>query len=103
MQADGTGCADLLRLLRPQPPARYNVTAEASPATRARSRISRAPRSRPLVLVIVLAIAAGTDAIGQNIWFGQWQIARGTAHPIVLLFALSGSLMISKTLRIPKP
>ena len=24
-------------------------------------------------------------------------------HPLVLLFALSGSLMISKTLRIPKP
>jgi CDP-diacylglycerol--serine O-phosphatidyltransferase len=24
-------------------------------------------------------------------------------HPLVLLYALSGSLMISKTLRIPKP
>ncbi len=55
------------------------------------------------MLVIVLAIAAGTDAIGQNIWFGQWQIGPWQLHPMVLLFALSGSLMISKTLRIPKP
>ena len=29
---------------------------------------------------------------------GPW-----TLHPLVLLFVLSGSLMISKTLRIPKP
>jgi CDP-diacylglycerol--serine O-phosphatidyltransferase len=29
---------------------------------------------------------------------GPWQL-----HPPVLVFALSGSLMISKTLRIPKP
>ena len=29
---------------------------------------------------------------------GRWQL-----HPLVLLFVLSGSLMISKTLRIPKP
>jgi CDP-diacylglycerol--serine O-phosphatidyltransferase len=27
----------------------------------------------------------------------------GTLHPLALLFVLSGSLMISKTLRIPKP
>ena len=28
---------------------------------------------------------------------GPWEL-----HPLVLLFALSGTLMISKTLRIPK-
>jgi CDP-diacylglycerol--serine O-phosphatidyltransferase len=28
---------------------------------------------------------------------GPWQL-----HPLVLVYALSGSLMISKTLRIPK-
>ncbi|KAG0771602.1 hypothetical protein G6F46_015716 [Rhizopus delemar] len=61
------------------------------------------PIPTSLVLVIVLAIAAGTGAIGQEIWFGQWQIGPWQLHPMVLLFALSGSLMISKTLRIPKP
>jgi CDP-diacylglycerol--serine O-phosphatidyltransferase len=29
---------------------------------------------------------------------GPWLL-----HPLVLVFAVSGSLMISKTLRIPKP
>ena len=29
---------------------------------------------------------------------GPWQF-----HPLVLMFCVSGSLMISKTLRIPKP
>ncbi|HOZ25238.1 MAG TPA: CDP-diacylglycerol--serine O-phosphatidyltransferase, partial [Thermomonas sp.] len=29
---------------------------------------------------------------------GPWEL-----HPLVLVFALSGSLMISKTIRIPKP
>jgi len=33
---------------------------------------------------------------------GAWSIAGWTLHPLVLMFALSGTLMISKTLRIPK-
>ncbi|HEY9144872.1 MAG TPA: CDP-diacylglycerol--serine O-phosphatidyltransferase, partial [Arenimonas sp.] len=49
-----------------------------------------------------LAVAAWQGAIGENLWFGRldlgWQL-----HPLVLLFAVSGSLMISKTVRIPKP
>ena len=36
-------------------------------------------------------------------WWGQWQLGPWQFHPLVLLFAVSGSLMISKTLRIPKP
>ena len=33
---------------------------------------------------------------------GAWLIGPFTLHPLALLFALSGTLMISKTLRIPK-
>jgi len=84
--------------------ARYNVTAEALAGDEGKvTYFEGTPIPTSLVLVIVLAIAAGTDAIGQNIWFGQWQIGPWQLHPMVLLFALSGSLMISKTLRIPKP
>ncbi len=83
--------------------ARYN-TAEAMTGDEGKvTHFEGTPIPTSLVLVIVLAIAAGTDAIGQNIWFGQWQIGPWQLHPMVLLFALSGSLMISKTLRIPKP
>ncbi|MFM8412332.1 MAG: CDP-diacylglycerol--serine O-phosphatidyltransferase, partial [Alphaproteobacteria bacterium] len=31
------------------------------------------------------------------------RVLGGSFHPLVLLFALSGTAMISKTLRIPKP
>ena len=84
--------------------ARYNVTAEALSGDEGKvTYFEGTPIPTSLVLVIVLAIAAGTDAIGDHIWFGQWQIGPWQLHPMVLLFALSGSLMISKTLRIPKP
>ena len=50
----------------------------------------------------VLALATWHGRIGESLWFGTidlgWQL-----HPLVLMFALSGSLMISKTLHIPKP
>jgi CDP-diacylglycerol--serine O-phosphatidyltransferase len=37
----------------------------------------------------------------ESLWFGQVVIAGFTLHPIVLFFAVSGSLMISR-IRIPK-
>ena len=61
------------------------------------------PIPTSLLLVVVLAVAAANGAIGGALWLGQWQLGPWQLHPMVLLFALSGSLMISKTLRIPKP
>ena len=83
--------------------ARYNVTAEAMSADSGKvTYFEGTPIPTSLALVIVLAIAAWQGRIGADLWFGVvdlgWQL-----HPLVLLFALSGSLMISKTLRIPKP
>lgn len=84
--------------------ARYNVTAEAlSDGGDKVPYFEGTPIPSSLLLVIVLAIAAGTGAIGSQLWLGQWQLGPWQLHPLVLLFALSGSLMISKTLRIPKP
>jgi CDP-diacylglycerol---serine O-phosphatidyltransferase len=40
--------------------------------------------------------------IGDALPGGAIELGAGTFHPLVLLFVLSGSLMISKTLRIPK-
>lgn len=83
--------------------ARYNVTAESLSGNEGKvSHFEGTPIPTSLLLVVVLAIAAWTDHIGTSLWFGVvhfgWQL-----HPLVLMFALSGSLMISKTLRIPKP
>ena len=52
---------------------------------------------------LLLAVAAWTGAIGQDLWLGMLQLGPWQLHPLVLVYALSGSLMISKTLRIPKP
>ena len=61
------------------------------------------PIPTSLALVMVLAVAASTGNIGDALWFGSIRLGPWLLHPLVLMFAISGSLMISKTLRIPKP
>ena len=84
--------------------ARYNVTAEdlAGDGDKV-PYFEGTPIPTSLLLVVLLAIAAWQGAIGSQLWGGQWQLGPWQLHPLVLLFAVSGSLMISKTLRIPKP
>ena len=84
--------------------ARYNVTAEALSGGGDKVKyFEGTPIPTSLALVIVLAIAAWQGAIGPDLWLGMLQLGPWQFHPLVLMFALSGSLMISKTLRIPKP
>jgi CDP-diacylglycerol--serine O-phosphatidyltransferase len=40
--------------------------------------------------------------LGGNLYGGVWAGGPWDLHPLALLFAASGTLMISKTLRIPK-
>jgi CDP-diacylglycerol--serine O-phosphatidyltransferase len=82
--------------------ARYNVTAAAlSEGSDKVKYFEGTPIPTSIVLVGLLALAAGQGAIGEELWFGQATVAGLTLHPLVLLFALSGSLMISR-IRIPK-
>ena len=84
--------------------ARYNVTAEQLSGEDDKVKyFEGTPIPTSLALVILLAVAAGSGAIGEAVWFGAIQLGPWLLHPLVLVFALSGSLMISKTLRIPKP
>jgi CDP-diacylglycerol---serine O-phosphatidyltransferase len=84
--------------------ARYNVTAEQLSGEDDKVRyFEGTPIPTSLALVLVLAAAAYQQRIGSELWFGVWQLGPWQLHPLVLMFALSGSLMISKTLRIPKP
>jgi CDP-diacylglycerol---serine O-phosphatidyltransferase len=55
-----------------------------------------------VLLTGVLAFAAWQDRIGDSIYGGAFAIGPWMLHPLVLLFVLSGSLMVSKTLHIPK-
>lgn len=84
--------------------ARYNVTAETLAGGGDKVKyFEGTPIPSSLLLVMLIAIAAVNGAVGNNLWFGVIDIGPGQLHPLVLLFALSGSLMISKTLHIPKP
>ena len=83
--------------------ARYNVTAEQLSGGGGKVKyFEGTPIPTSLALVIVLAVAAWRGALGENVWFGMVQLGPWQFHPLVLMFAISGSLMISKTLRIPK-
>ena len=82
--------------------ARYNVTAETLSGEDGKVRyFEGTPIPTSIVLVGLLALAAAMDAVRGNLWFGKLLIGGFTLHPLVLLFALSGSLMISR-IKIPK-
>ncbi|MDC8784911.1 CDP-diacylglycerol--serine O-phosphatidyltransferase [Roseateles koreensis] len=82
--------------------ARFNITAEALSAGGDKVKyFEGTPIPTSLVLVLVLAIAAAQGAIGEQMWLGQMALAGFTFHPLVLMYAVSGSLMVSR-IRIPK-
>jgi CDP-diacylglycerol---serine O-phosphatidyltransferase len=84
--------------------ARYNITAEAlsSEGSGKVKYFEGTPIPTSLLLVVVIAVVAWQGRIGEAVWFGALELGPWTLHPLVLIYALSGSLMISKTLRIPK-
>ena len=83
--------------------ARYNVTAEKlSEGVDKVAYFEGTPIPTSVLLTAVLAMAAWRDRLGENLYWGVWSLGPGDLHPLALLFALSGTLMISKTLRIPK-
>jgi CDP-diacylglycerol--serine O-phosphatidyltransferase len=84
--------------------ARYNVTAAAmSDESGKVPYFEGTPIPTSLVLVGVLGIAQALGHTGAQLWLGALPIGPFTLHPLALLFAASGTAMISARLRIPKP
>ncbi|MBI5585864.1 MAG: CDP-diacylglycerol--serine O-phosphatidyltransferase, partial [Deltaproteobacteria bacterium] len=82
--------------------ARFNITAEALSAGGDKVRyFEGTPIPTSLALVMLLFGAATQGALHESLWFGRVKLAGFTLHPLVLLFAVSGSLMISR-IRFPK-
>jgi CDP-diacylglycerol--serine O-phosphatidyltransferase len=52
---------------------------------------------------MVLGLAFYLDRVGDDIWLGSLRLGPATLHPLALMYAVSGSAMISATLRVPKP
>jgi CDP-diacylglycerol--serine O-phosphatidyltransferase len=85
--------------------ARYNVTAEKLAEGASSGKVKYfegTPIPTSVVLTGVLAFAAWQGRLGEELYGGTWSIAGADLHPLALLFVLSGTLMISKTLHIPK-
>ena len=85
--------------------ARFNVTAAAlaDETTGKVKYFEGTPIPTSVVIVAVLAVAFWLGRTGDALWLGAWRIGPAILHPLVLLYAASGSAMISATLRIPKP
>jgi len=83
--------------------ARFNVTAENLADESGKvAHFEGTPIPTSVVLSGVLAFAAWQDRLGENLYGGVWALGRWDLHPLALLFVVSGTLMISRTLRIPK-
>jgi CDP-diacylglycerol--serine O-phosphatidyltransferase len=83
--------------------ARYNITAEELAGTLGKVKyFEGTPIPSSTLLVLFIVLLAWRDRIGAALPLGVVDLGPFELHPLVLLFLLSGSLMISKTLHIPK-
>lgn len=82
--------------------ARYNVTAEVLSEGQDKVKyFEGTPIPTSLLLVLLMFVAAVQGALHESLWFGRVTLAGFSLHPLVLVFAISGSLMVSR-IRIPK-
>jgi len=82
--------------------ARFNITADELSAGGDKVKyFEGTPIPSSVLLVVLLAAAAWAGRLDQDLYWGTVH-AGLTLHPLVLFFGLSGGLMISKTLHIPK-
>ena len=83
--------------------ARYNVTAETLAAGSDKvAYFEGTPIPTSVLLTGVLAFAGWQGRVGETLYGGAYTIGPWDLHLMSLLFVVSGSLMISKTLHIPK-
>ena len=84
--------------------ARFNVTASSltDTGTGKVKYFEGTPIPTSIVIAVLLAIALWAGHTQDDIWFGAYRIGPALLHPLVLVYVLSGSAMIS-TIRIPKP
>jgi len=91
-------CCGLCRL------ARYNVTASAlSDESGKVLYFEGTPIPTSLILVLVVAGLIATHRLHAHLPLGEVHLGPWALHPLVLMYLLSGSAMISARLRVPKP
>jgi CDP-diacylglycerol--serine O-phosphatidyltransferase len=82
--------------------ARFNVTAaDLADGSGKVKYFEGTPIPTSVVIVALLAFLDARGLLGAHVWLGSLDLAGLTLHPLALVYAVSGSAMIS-TLRIPK-
>ncbi len=82
--------------------ARFNATADALSDDSGKVKyFEGTPIPTSVSIVILLAVLHATDQLGANLWLGAWSLGDWVLHPLTLVYAISGSAMIS-TIRVPK-
>jgi CDP-diacylglycerol---serine O-phosphatidyltransferase len=90
-------CCGLSRL------ARYNVTAAALADEQGKVRyFEGTPIPTSIAIVLLWAFVVHNDESLSHVPGGVWSIFGLALHPLSLVYLVSGSAMISKTLKIPK-
>lgn len=84
--------------------ARYNATAASLSDEAGKVKyFEGTPIPSSLLIVAFLGFLVSQDKFGEMLPLGGVTIGPWDLHPLVLIYVVSGSAMISKTLRIPKP
>ena len=84
--------------------ARFNVTAAALTTESGKvAYFEGTPIPTSMAIVLLLAAAFSLGATHEDFWLGVVRLGPANLHPFTLIYAASGSAMISATLRIPKP
>jgi CDP-diacylglycerol--serine O-phosphatidyltransferase len=82
--------------------ARFNATAVALADESGKVKyFEGTPIPTSVFIVALLAVLLFVDRLGSAMWLGTWEIAGLVLHPLAIIYALSGSAMIS-TIRVPK-
>ena len=85
--------------------ARFNVTAAALADDRTGKvkYFEGTPIPTSIVIVLILGVAFYLGRTDAALWFGRYQLGPALLHPLALIYGVSGSAMISGTLKVPKP
>lgn len=82
--------------------ARFNATAaDLADETGKVKYFEGTPIPTSVLIVGLLAWLHSRDRLGDNLWLGTWNFGDLVLHPLTLIYAISGSAMIS-TIRVPK-
>jgi CDP-diacylglycerol--serine O-phosphatidyltransferase len=84
--------------------ARYNVTQSSLSDERGKVKYYEGtPIPTSLAIVALLGVAFSLGPVHERLWLGAIKLGPWALHPLCIIYAVSGSLMVSATIRIPKP